>query len=103
MADMRKHHENHRKSSHRIDIFNPLFYHSACKNTKKLEILAVYSYLFNYCNNNYRKHDNHFYDNIFGYIEINLYICSKIANQKGNKQDEKSIRYKRLCGARLFL
>ena len=32
---MRKYYENHRKSSHRINVFNPLFSHFAHKNTEK--------------------------------------------------------------------
>ncbi len=32
---MRKHHENHRKSSHRIDVFYPLLCHNLCKGTNK--------------------------------------------------------------------
>ena len=35
MADMCKHHENHRKSSHRIDVFYPLLCHNLCKGTNK--------------------------------------------------------------------
>ena len=35
MAHMRKHYENHRKSSHRINVFNPLFSHFAHKSTEK--------------------------------------------------------------------
>ena len=35
MAHMRKHYENHRKSSHRINVFNSLFCHILCKITKK--------------------------------------------------------------------
>ena len=32
---MRKNHENHRKSSHCIDVFYPLFRHNLCKGTNK--------------------------------------------------------------------
>lgn len=32
---MRKYYENHRKSSHRINVFNPLFSHFAHKSTEK--------------------------------------------------------------------
>jgi len=35
MADMRKHDENHRESSHRIDILNSLCRHFFCKSTEK--------------------------------------------------------------------
>ena len=35
MTDMRIYHENHRESSHRIDVFYPLFCHCWCKNTNK--------------------------------------------------------------------
>jgi len=35
MTDMRKHYENHRKSSHRIDVFYPLLCHNLCKGTNK--------------------------------------------------------------------
>ena len=35
MADMRKNHENHRESSHRIDVFYPLLTHYGCKITEK--------------------------------------------------------------------
>jgi len=32
---MGKYYENHRESPHRIDVYNPLFRHFACKNTEK--------------------------------------------------------------------
>ena len=35
MADMRKHHENHRESPHRIDILNSFSGHIFCKSTEK--------------------------------------------------------------------
>ena len=35
MANMRKHHENHSESSHRIDVSYPLFAHNGCKITEK--------------------------------------------------------------------
>jgi len=35
MTDMRKHHENHGKSSHCIDVFYPLLCHNLCKGTNK--------------------------------------------------------------------
>ena len=35
MADMRKNHENHGESPHRVDVFYPLFAHSGCKFTEK--------------------------------------------------------------------
>ena len=35
IADMRIHHENHRKSPHRIDVFYPLLRHNLCKGTNK--------------------------------------------------------------------
>ena len=38
-TDMRINHENHRESSHRIDVFNPLFCHYACKDT---ELFTIY-------------------------------------------------------------
>ena len=38
MADMRIDDENHRKSSHRINVFYPLFCHYACKDTELFTI-----------------------------------------------------------------
>ena len=35
MTHMCKYNENHRKSSHRINVFNPLFCHFAHKSTEK--------------------------------------------------------------------
>ena len=35
MADMRIHHENHRKPSHRINVFYSLSCHDECKDTNK--------------------------------------------------------------------
>ena len=34
MTDMRIDYENHRESPHRINIFNPLLRHYACKDTE---------------------------------------------------------------------
>ena len=41
MADMRKHHENHRESSHRIDVFYSLSSHFDCKITEKIGICLI--------------------------------------------------------------
>ena len=38
MADMRIDDENHRKSSHRINVFNSLCSHFDCKNTQNISI-----------------------------------------------------------------
>ena len=43
MTDMRKHHKDHRKPSHRIDIFNSSCGHIICKNTEKSRNIGISS------------------------------------------------------------
>ena len=42
VADMRIDHEDHRESPHRINVFYPLFWHYACKDTELSSISWIF-------------------------------------------------------------